>query len=165
VYHGGAWQGFKSSIIRFLDDKLTIIFFANSWQTNDIRLTRGLVSIFYPEFALPIDQPIEDRDTKASSSTKQALLQLARGSASLELFTAEFRANEFPVRARQLGETLNSLSLPVAVIHLSELVERRAENNLRVYRYLLIDIGKTLWCTVKLTKDDKIADLEIERRP
>ena len=50
-----------------------------------------------------------------------------------------------------------SLSLPVAIIHLSELVERREENDSRVYRYLLIDMGRTLSCTVKLTRDDKIA--------
>ena len=33
VFHGGAWQGFKSFIVRFLDDNLSIIFFANSFQT------------------------------------------------------------------------------------------------------------------------------------
>ena len=164
VYHGGAWQGFKSSIIRFLDDRLTIIFLANSWETNDIRLTRGLAALFYPEFALPAIQTIEDRDAKASSLVRRTLLQLARGAADTEVFTPEFRAEVFPNRAKQLGETLNSLSLPVAVIHLSELVERRNEDNLRVYRYLLVDIGKTLSCTVKLTKDDRIAGLEIENR-
>ena len=92
------------------------------------------------------------------------LLQLARGNANPEAFTAEFRANDFPVRAKQLGETLNSLSLPVAVIHLGELVERRDENDRRVYRYLMTDLGQTLVCTVALTKDDKIAALEIEGR-
>jgi len=89
-------------------------------------------------------------------------LQLAKGSADPELFTPEFRAEVFPARAKQLGETLNSLSLPVAVIHLGELVERRDEDNLRVFRYCLTDIGKTISCTVKLTKNDKIASLEIE---
>ncbi len=164
VYHGGAWQGFKSSIIRFLDDKLTIIFFANSWETNDIKLTRGLASIFYPEFSLPAVQTIEDREPKASSLIKQTLLQLAKGNANPESFTPEFRAREFPARAKQFAETLNSLSLPVAVIHLGELVERRDENNLRVFRYLMTDIRKTLLCTLKLTKDDKIAAVEIESR-
>ena len=67
----------------------------------------------------------------------------------------------FPRRAKQIGELLGSLSLPVAIIHLSELVERRDESGLRVYRYLLTDIGKTLSCTVKLTKDEKIAGLEL----
>jgi hypothetical protein len=59
---------------------------------------------------------------------------------------------------------LNSLSLPVAIIHLGELVERRDENTLRVFRYLMTDLGQTLLCTVKLTKNDKIAALEIESR-
>jgi hypothetical protein len=67
----------------------------------------------------------------------------------------------FPQRAKQIGETLGSLSLPVAVIHLGELIERRDENGLRIYRYLLTDIGKTLSCTVKLTKEDRIAGLEL----
>ena len=163
VYHGGAWQGFKSSIIRFVDDKLTIIFLANSWETNDIRLTRGLAAIFYPEFALPAIQTIENKDTKASSLVRRVLLQLARGAADAALFAPEFRSEVFPNRAEKFAETLNSLSLPVAVIHLSELVEHRQENNLQVYRYLLTDIGKTISCTVKVTMDDKIAGLEIEQ--
>jgi CubicO group peptidase (beta-lactamase class C family) len=164
LYHGGAWQGFKSSITRFVDDKLTIIFFANSWETNDIKLTRGLASIFYPEFALPTIQTIADTDKKASSMIKQVLLQMARGTANPEAFTTEFRTNDLPVRVKQIGETLNSLSLPVAIIHLGELVERRDENNLRVFRFLMTDLGQTLLCTVALTKDDKIAALEIESR-
>lgn len=61
------------------------------------------------------------------------LLQLARGTANPEAFTAEFRANDFPGRVKQFDETLDSLSLPVAVIHLGELVERRDENDLRVF--------------------------------
>jgi hypothetical protein len=164
LYHGGAWQGFKSSITRFVDDKLTIIFFANSWETNDIKLTRGLASIFYPEFALPTIQTIADRDPSTSSLIKQVLLQLARGAANPEAFTAEFRAHDFPARAKQLGEKLNSLSLPVAIIHLGELVERRNENDRRLFRYLMTDLGQTLLCTVALTKDNKIAALEIESR-
>jgi CubicO group peptidase (beta-lactamase class C family) len=161
VFHSGAWQGFKSSIIRFLDDKLTIIFFANSWETNDVKLTRGLASIFYPEFALPAAQPIEDREPKVSAVIRRVLLQLSKGEANPEPFTPEFLARLSPGRVKQLTERLNSLSLPVAIIHLSELVERREENDLRVHRYLLIDIRRTLSCTVKLTKDDKIAGLEL----
>lgn len=162
VFHGGAWQGFKSSIVRFPDDRLTIIFLANSWETNDIKLTRGLAAIFYPEFALPAIQRIEDREPKVTSLVRRVFLQLAKGSANPELFTAELRAEIFPHRAKQLGETLNSLSLPVAVIHLGELVERRDEGNLRVYRYLLTDMARTLSCTVKLTRDDKIASFELQ---
>ncbi len=168
VYHGGAWQGFKSSIVRFPDDKLTIIFLANSWETSDIKLSRGLASLFYAEFALPAHQSvnfqINDRDAKATSLLRRVLLQLVKGSADPESFTPELRKEIFPDRVKQLGETLDSLSLPVAVIHTNELIERRTEQNLRVYRYFLNDMAKTLSCTVKLTPDDKIAALELAEK-
>ena len=166
VFHGGAWQGFKSFILRFPDDKLTIMFFANSWETRDFKFARQLASIFYPEFALPKiqsldDKTIEDRETKSTAFIRRVLLQLSHGTATPDAFTPELQAEMFPRRAKQTGELLGSLSLPVAIIHLSELVERRDESGLRVYRYLLTDIGKTLSCTVKLTKDEKIAGLEL----
>jgi hypothetical protein len=68
----------------------------------------------------------------------------------------------FPERARQLSEKLNSLSIPVAVIYTNELIDRREESGLRVYRYHLNDVTRTLSCVVKLTRDDKIADFQLE---
>jgi CubicO group peptidase (beta-lactamase class C family) len=166
VFHGGAWQGFKSFILRFPDDKLTIIFFANWWNTKDFKLARELAAIFYPQFALPRvesieDRTIEDREPKSAAFIRRVLLQLSHGTATPDQFTPELQAEMFPHRARQIGETLGSLSLPIAVIHLGELIERRDENGLRIYRYLLTDIGKTLSCTVKLTREDKIAGFEL----
>lgn len=59
------------------------------------------------------------------------------------------------------NKKFSHFSLPVAIIHSSELIERNTENNLRVYRYLLTDIGESAICTVKLTPDDKIASIEL----
>ena len=160
VFHGGAWQGFKSFIVRFPDDKLSIIFFANSWETRDFRFARGLAAIFYPEFAFSPVNTIEDTEPKVTSLVRRVLLQLANGRRDENLFTTELRAELFPALARQIGESLNKFSLPVAIINSSELVERRDESNLRVYRYVLTDIGRTLSCRVKITSDDKIASLE-----
>ena len=71
VFHGGAWQGFKSFIVRFPDDKLSIIFFANSWETKDFKFVRGLAAIYYPEFALPRVQPIEDKEPQVTASVRR----------------------------------------------------------------------------------------------
>jgi CubicO group peptidase (beta-lactamase class C family) len=161
VFHGGAWQGFKSSIIRFLDDELTIIFLANSWDTNDVKLTRGLASIFYPAFALPQVVRIEDREPESTALIRRALLGLSKGTTDPKYFTPAFYAQLAPEQIKQLSDRLNLLSLPVAVIHLSELIERRDGNDLRVFRLVLIDIGQTLTCTARLTRDDKIAGLEL----
>jgi CubicO group peptidase (beta-lactamase class C family) len=43
IHHGGAWQGFQSSIHRYTDDKLTIIAFANL-----DRITRGVAALHLP---------------------------------------------------------------------------------------------------------------------
>jgi CubicO group peptidase (beta-lactamase class C family) len=162
VHHGGAWQGFKSYIVRFPDDKLTIIYLANSWDTKDIKFARGLAALFYAEFALPKAQPIEDQEQKVTTLIRRVLLQFARSKADPELFTPEVRAEIFPEKAKHFSESLNLLSLPIAVIYTSELIERREENSLRAYRYLLNDMTKSLSCTIKLTKDDKIADFQLQ---
>jgi hypothetical protein len=49
----------------------------------------------------------------------------------------------------------------VAVIHFAELVERREEGPLKVYRYLLTDLAITLECTVAVDADGKIARLAV----
>lgn len=165
VFHGGAWQGFKSFIVRFPDDKLTIIFFANSWELKDFKFARGLTALFYPEFALPLIDTIEDKDPRTSAFVRRVLLQLSKGEMNPDSFTAEGRSEMTPARVKTISKDLESLSLPVAVIGLSELFERRDDKNLREFRYVLNDIAQTFVCTVKLTKDDKIAALELSRKP
>ncbi|HSE30311.1 MAG TPA: serine hydrolase domain-containing protein [Pyrinomonadaceae bacterium] len=164
MFHGGAWQGFKSFILRFPDDKLSIIFFANSWELRDFKFARGLAALFYPEFTLPEIKTIEDDDPKTRAAVRRVLLQLSKGELNADAFTADGRSEMTVDRVKKIRENLESLSLPVAVISLSELIERRDENNLRVFRYLLTDIGQTLECTVKVTKDDKIAAIELTRK-
>lgn len=53
VEHGGAWQGFKAHISRYVDDNLTVIVFANLIQANQTKLARGVAAILNPEFAPP----------------------------------------------------------------------------------------------------------------
>jgi len=134
VFHGGAWQGFKTFIIRFLDTDLTIIFLANSWETRDFKLARALASAYYPAFALPNVKTIDDTDPKTTSLIRRALVG---------------------------NKKFDHFSLPVAIIHSSELIDRKTENNLRVYRYLLTDIGRSAICTVKLKPDDTVASIEL----
>lgn len=162
VSHGGAWQGFKSFIVRIPEERLTIIFFANLWETNEFRLARGLAALFRPEFALPADIPIEDKEPQVTSLVKSVLRQFSKDAADFKLFTTEARARVFPQRAEQITKSLNTLSLPVAVISSSlDLIGRREEGDIRVYRYILTDLGRTFFCTIKLTKDGRIADLQL----
>ena len=51
IEHGGAWQGFKAQISRYVDDKMTVILFANQIRANQSKLARGVAAIFNPDFA------------------------------------------------------------------------------------------------------------------
>ncbi len=160
AFHGGAWQGFKTFIIRFLDTDLTIIFLANSWETRDFKFVRALASAFYPAFSLPDVKTIPDRDPKTTSLIRRALMQVAMRKLDEELFTPDCRAAMLGDEGVPVAQSLNAFSLPVAIIHSSELIEQKTQNNQRLYRYLLTDIGSSVSLTVHLSEDNKIASIQ-----
>ncbi|HEX2270018.1 MAG TPA: hypothetical protein VHH35_10800 [Pyrinomonadaceae bacterium] len=41
----------KAQIIRYVDDKLTVVLFANQARANQFRLAQGVAALFNPEFA------------------------------------------------------------------------------------------------------------------
>ncbi|HEX7332842.1 MAG TPA: serine hydrolase domain-containing protein [Pyrinomonadaceae bacterium] len=49
IEHGGSWQGFKAQITRYVDDKLTVIVFANQARANQAKLAHGVAAIINPE--------------------------------------------------------------------------------------------------------------------
>jgi CubicO group peptidase (beta-lactamase class C family) len=46
VEHGGAWQGFKSQISRYVDDKLTVVVFANQARANPAKIAHQVAALF-----------------------------------------------------------------------------------------------------------------------
>ena len=161
VFHGGAWQGFKTFIIRFLDTELTIIFLANSWETRDFKFARALASVFYPAFALPDVRTIADPDPKTTALMRRALMQVAMRRLDEQLFTPDCRAAMMGEEGKRIAQSLNAFSLPVANVHSSELIERKIQNNGTLYRLLLTDIGSSVSLTIRLTTDNKIASIQI----
>ncbi len=53
IEHGGAWQGFKSYIARQVDDKLTVVVFANLAQADVEKIVRGIAAIYNPGLTPP----------------------------------------------------------------------------------------------------------------
>ena len=158
IVHGGAWQGFKTHILRFMDSKLTIIFLTNSWETRDFKLARALAASFYPSFALPEVKVVPDTEPKTTALVRRVLMQFNMGKIDEQLFTADARR---ALSIKEIQSKLNMFSLPAAVINSSELVGISRENSERVYRYLLTDFGSSLVCTMKLAQDGKISSIEV----
>jgi CubicO group peptidase (beta-lactamase class C family) len=53
VEHGGSWQGFKSYIARYVDDKMTVVLFANQARANQAKLTHGVAALYNSQLAQP----------------------------------------------------------------------------------------------------------------
>ena len=51
IEHGGAWQGFKAHIARYVDDRLTVVVFANLAQANTSRMAHAIAELYVPELA------------------------------------------------------------------------------------------------------------------
>lgn len=49
IEHGGSWQGFKSQISRYVDDRLTIVVFANQARANPAKIAHAVAAIFDPQ--------------------------------------------------------------------------------------------------------------------
>lgn len=153
VAHEGGWQGFTASITRYPDDRFTVIVFANLAQANQGRLARGVTAVYHPELVPPPAAAVEDREPQVTAMVKDLLQKFSDGAADQALFTEEAQAAIFPERARMFGEFLKSLG-PLKEIHL---VERRDENEHRLYRYRLVYNDASLLLTMSLSREGKIA--------
>ncbi|HZS05166.1 MAG TPA: serine hydrolase domain-containing protein [Blastocatellia bacterium] len=61
IEHGGTWQGFKSHIARYVDDRLTVVVFANLAQANPTKIAHGVAGLWSPALAPSIDKPTADK--------------------------------------------------------------------------------------------------------
>jgi len=155
IEHGGSWQGFKTCISRYVDDKLTIVFLANLAQVNPERFAHGIAALVDPRLVSVEEQT---RAEKISAMLKGVLTRAVDGALTPDAFTTEARAEMTPARLRQLGEALK----PIGTITAVTLGGRTEEDGVYSYRrYRLVGNGGPRWCRVLLTSDDKIARLEL----
>ena len=94
--HGGAWQGFKTYIARYLGDDITIIALANLAQANPGKVVNAIAKRLIPQLtAVPswtirgaeiadgTGAPLRRRRTSASSATRSSPLDRSRRSRTI----------------------------------------------------------------------------------
>jgi CubicO group peptidase (beta-lactamase class C family) len=158
IEHGGAWQGFKSHIARYVDDKLTVVVLANLAQSNPTRIAHGIAAVYNPGLAPPAPKPIEDKEPEVTALVKRVLHDGAEGKFELTLFTPEQQA-QLSASAAQQREFLKSLG-PLKSIEL--LARTEQENGNRLYRYRLTFQTGVSYGVLILTKEGKIASLRLQ---
>lgn len=88
IEHGGAWQGFKSYIARYPDEKLTVILFANLENMDPGKLAHGVAEILEPKL---IPKRINDPDPKVTAEFKSVFEKLIAGTVDKNTFSPELQ--------------------------------------------------------------------------
>jgi CubicO group peptidase (beta-lactamase class C family) len=157
--HGGAWQGFKSGIARFLGSDLTVIVLANLAQADPMRFVDGIAGLLDSRLATPELTPIADTEPQVTARLQELLASAARGKLDPGDF-AYVRAGFFPHAAAQLREVLGSLGPPTALRPL----ERRDLGDDRVHTYDVDYGSKPFRVVLVLAPDGKVAGLSVRPR-
>lgn len=154
IEHGGAWQGFKSHIARFPENKLTVIVFANLMQTNQGKLANGVAAIIDPEL---IPKPIKDPDPAFTAKTKDILVAVLEGKAEMARFTPEVQKviTDQKDRLAAFVKTLGTIQ--------SFTLLDRSENAGEVnYRYGIEYTGMSLFLAMTVDKEGKISRFALQ---
>jgi CubicO group peptidase (beta-lactamase class C family) len=85
IAHSGAWQGFRSIIARYPENRLTVIVFANSSNANPDSLTSRIAAMLDPSLK-PI--PITDPDPKLSADNRALFEKILAGTVEENRFTS-----------------------------------------------------------------------------
>jgi CubicO group peptidase (beta-lactamase class C family) len=79
ISHGGAWQGFKAELRRYVDDKLGIVVLANSAAARPGRFADIIAAHYQPALARKRAVPIADTEPAIQARARAVLEQLVAG--------------------------------------------------------------------------------------
>ena len=125
IEHGGAWQGFRSFISRYVDDKLSVIVLANSSNANPQRIAHRVAEMVEPGLK---PTPVATADPNLATEVRRLFESVLSRKANREQFSPELQTRLFdredrlldhlrkigpilsfdPVRMRSAGEDLSA---------------------------------------------------------
>ena len=148
IQHGGAWQGFKTHLARYLGDEVTIVVLANLIQADPERFVEGIAAILDPALAKPALTPIADHEPEVARRVRDVLAAARDGKLSPGDF-AYVRAGFFPEAPKRYARLLSGLGDPRRL----DLLERRELGDDRVYTYDVVYEKQTLRLVIAIAPD------------
>jgi CubicO group peptidase (beta-lactamase class C family) len=152
--HGGAWQGFKTYLVRYLEDDLTIIVLANLAQADPERIAEKVATMVDPMLARPEPKPMT-ADPQITARLEW-LLQAVKSGTLKETEAPYVRAGSLPE-----ASVLAGVGPPTRI----DLLRRETLGDDRVFTFDVAFGTKTMRVTLGLAPDDKVSVLEIVPRP
>jgi CubicO group peptidase (beta-lactamase class C family) len=161
IEHGGAWQGFTCNISRYVDDKLTVVVLTNldAGHAQPGKIAHTVAGLYVPALMPAEIKPIEDKEPQTTQLVRTLLQEIASGKTDQDRFTAELRAKLFPEAMEGMSDYLKELG-PLKSL---DLIKRGDEGGQRSYQYRANYEHMSLFLSLQLTKDNKIAVLDFSQ--
>jgi D-alanyl-D-alanine carboxypeptidase len=154
VGHLGGDRGFRSNFMRYLEDRLTVIFFANSDKVDQSYLEEGIAKYFLRPLTLPVDP-----DPAMTAHLKQIWIDMSAGRADPSAFSPETRK----LHAAALTETA-AFYRALGPLTAFNFIERRSAGSSTTFRYR-IQLGNTPWVqSLVLNEAGQVTDFSVEQR-
>ncbi|MDB4962656.1 MAG: Beta-lactamase [Myxococcales bacterium] len=157
--HSGAWQGFKTDIVRYPDDDLTVIVLCNLAEANPEALSNGIVQTIAPELVEPAEGPAIPDDPVMTTRVWRLLDEAARGVLSREEL-AHTQAGFAAVAEEQFPALLGKLGAPTSLV-LRRHVERGDD---QLYTYSASYGEREFSVAVMVAPDGKLSKLSVRPR-
>ena len=156
ILHGGAWQGFKSLMTRYVDDGMTVIVLANGAGARTGKIGDLVAAHYVPALAPVRAKAIADTDPAVTARAREAMARLAGGQAPAGLSAKEaqrYTSRWIGIVAAEIGN-----AGPLQAV---ELLERRDEGLLRISRLRFRYRDETMIVSMTLAADNAIDLLAI----
>lgn len=154
--HQGGGLAFDATLLRYVDDRLTVIVLSNLTGSGSRDLARHIASFYLPAISDAGNTGIADSDPQTTARVRQVLLDAAQGNADPAQFAPASRGQLVPFIKREGPLFLG----PLGTLHDIVLLDRVEDGTTLVLRYRTrYDGGSIVW-TVTVTADGEIVSLE-----
>lgn len=154
ISHGGSWQGFKTQLSRFVDDKLTVIVLANAAHARQGKIANLVAAHYVPALEVKPAKAIPDTEPAVAVRARDIMERLIAGTVPPGLGTKAAQKYT-PELVKSIAGQLRELG-PLRSV---ELLTRKVEGEERRYRYRFIYAGETVLVDLGLGKSDQVEHL------
>ncbi len=153
-HHAGEWQGFKTAVVRYLGDELTVVALANGHGGKPAQIVRHVAGMLDPELALPPGAPLDETAPRVTAQLERLLRQIAAGEAEYGDFVFVARPD-----FEYLMEMHREMLAPLGPLQEVALFARKQLGDEPVYHYRVRYEGGLMEVNLVYASSGKIADL------
>ncbi|WP_246464458.1 serine hydrolase domain-containing protein [Undibacterium seohonense] len=153
IAHGGAWQGFTTSIDRYVDDKLSVIVLTNRSGSSPQKIANIVAADYVPVLKVERPRAITDPEPVLTKHLQTIVQHISDGSIQAAVFDEKMAAFLFPDLIKEAGVKLKASGS----LDRLELLSREVDGEMKRLRYRLVFKKESYIMNFRINAEGKIA--------